>query len=149
MKLSAIFCICFLLAIATTAVGQNQVNPPHRVQAKFNAKYPEVAEKANWKQNAEGYQAHFQQNKKEVISDYGQDGKWIQSRTQLREADLPPATRTYISDTYPKDYEYVSGYRIENAKGSRYKIDLRSGQQTYQIDFDKQGGFISQEPPIE
>jgi hypothetical protein len=149
MRLLAIFSICLFLATATTAVGQSQATPPHRVQAKFNAKYPEIAEKALWQKNDQGYQARFQENKREVISDFGPDGKWLQSRTQLREGDLPPPTRMYISDTYPKDYEFISGYRIENAKGSRYEIDLRSEQQNYRLDFDKQGGFVGQDPPIE
>lgn len=148
MRLTAIFSICFFLLAAMPALAQSNATPPHRVQAKFNAKYPEVADKARWQQNEQGYQARFQQNEREVISDFGPDGKWLQSRTQLREGDLPPPARMYISDTYPKDYEFINGYRIDNTKGSRYEVNVRSNQQNYKLDFDKQGGFVGQDPPI-
>lgn len=149
MRAVAIFSICILFASATPAFAQTNATPPHRVQAKFNAKYPEIADKARWQQNEQGYQATFQQKNREVVSDFGPDGKWLQSRTQVREEDLPPPTRMYINDTYPKGYEFVNGYRIENTKGSRYEINLRSEQQDYRLDFDKQGGLVGQEPPIE
>lgn len=149
MRAVAIFSICILFAAATPAFAQSNATPPHRVQAKFNAKYPEIADKARWQQNEQGYQATFQQKNREVVSDFGPDGKWLQSRTQLREDDLPPPTRMYINDTYPNGYEFVNGYRIENTKGSRYEINLRSEQQDYRLDFDKQGGLVGQEPPIE
>lgn len=149
MRAVAVFLICMLFAAATPGFAQSNATPPHRVQAKFNAKYPEIAEKARWKQNEQGFQATFQQKNREVVSDFGPDGQWLQSRTRLREDDLPPPTRMYINDTYPKGYEFVNGYRIENAKGSRYEIDLRSEQQDYRLNFDKQGGLVGQEPPIE
>lgn len=127
-------------------MAQNNVNPPHRVQAKFNAKYPEIAGKARWQQTDEGYRARFQQDKREVVSDYGPDGQWIQSRMQLREDELPPPARMYISDTYPTDYELLEASRIDTNQESRFEIDLRSEQQNYRLNFDREGVFIKEEP---
>lgn len=158
MKHLPLFVIGLLLALSAPAAGQTiretptetpintgTVTPPNRVQANFNARYPNAADATTWQQNEQGYQANFRENEREVVSDFDQNGRWLQSRSELSENDLPDATRNYISDTY-EEYEYLNGYRFDDENGSRYEIDLRSQNQDARLNFDENGGFVKEGP---
>ncbi|WP_026135525.1 PepSY-like domain-containing protein [Nafulsella turpanensis] len=115
--------------------------PPLKVKAIFTAKYPDYAEQAKWERTANGYIATFQQNGQEVRTEFNENGEWISSRTAVRQEEWPEPARKYITDTF-KDYEYVEGYRLDNQKGSRYELDIRSNNQLFELQFDRQGGLV-------
>lgn len=158
MKYKPLFAIGLFLALSSPAFGQviretatetpintGTVTPPNRVQANFNARYPDFSETTTWQQNEQGYQSSFRENDREVISDFDENGRWLQSRTDLQESDWPDATRTYISDTY-EEYEYLNGYRYDDENGRRYEIDLRIRNQDMRLSFDGDGGFVREGP---
>jgi hypothetical protein len=158
MKYSAILSLGFLLALSVPSIGQTQnpaptqsqarktnpgLTPPHRVQANFNARYPKQSSTARWQQNEQGYKASFRENNRNVVSVFNEDGRWIESRTEFREKELPAHTRQYLKDNYDK-YEYLGGYRYDDESGSRYELELRSGDKDYRLNFDAEGGFINE-----
>lgn len=158
MKHLTFFAIGLLLLLSAPVSGQTiretptetpmntgTVTPPNRVQANFNARYPNSPDNARWQQNEQGYRASFRENEREVVSDFDQNGRWLQSRTELEESDWPDITRNYISETYG-EYEYLNGYRYDDVSGSRYEIDLRSGNQDTRLNFDQDGGFVKEGP---
>lgn len=130
-----------------TPMNTGTVTPPNRVQANFNARYPDFSETTSWQESEQGYQASFRENDREVISDFDENGRWLQSRTELPESDWPDSARDYISKTYP-EYEYINGYRYDDENGRRYEIDLRSQNQATRLNFDGDGGFL-REGPVE
>lgn len=158
MKHIPFFAIGLLLALSTPAIGQtisltteetqmdaDAVKVPNRVLANFNARYPDFSEVTAWQKNGQVYRATFRENEQEVVCDFNQDGRWLQSRTELAENGWPKAIRNYINDHY-EEYEYLDGYRYDDDSGSRYELDLRSQNQDTRLSFDQDGGFVREGP---
>lgn len=114
---------------------------PLKVKAVFKAKYPDAADKAQWEQNGSGYVATFSQNGQRVQTEFSEGGDWISSRTQVRQEDWPEPARRYITDTF-QNFEYVEGFRLDNQKGSRYELDIRSNNKLFELQFDREGGLV-------
>ena len=150
MKQITIFSICLLLFLSSTTLSHAQSNntftPPNRVQANFNAKYPNYSGATKWEETADGYQATLRQNKKEVVSNFDSDGRWVRSRTEVKENDLPEAAKQYIKDSYEAS-SFQSGYLFDTKNGSRYEVDIRSQNRDYRLEFDKNGAFVKEGTP--
>lgn len=141
--------ICILSAGSVFAQGNKQANgaqePPNRVKVNFNARYPDNAGNAKWKQNGEGYTASFRQNGQQTESEFNQDGRWVKSNTQIQESNLPADAKKYLKENHPQ-YQYTKGVKYDNEKGSRYEVDVRSQNKNIRLQFDKNGGFIDEKP---
>ena len=118
-----------------------QTDLPLKVKAVFKAKYPDFADQAKWEQTGNGYVATFLQNGQNVQAEFSKEGDWVSSRTEVRQEDWPEPARKYITDTFT-DYEYVEGFRFDNQKGSRYELDIRSGNRLFELQFDRSGGLV-------
>ncbi len=149
MRYLPIFSIGLFLFISTPglslAQGGNAVNPPNRVQANFNAKFPDHSGATQWQETSDGYQATLRKSNNEVVSNFDKDGRWVKSRTALKENDLPKNTKKYIGETY-KQYNFQEGYRYETKTGTRYETKIRSENKAYRLEFDSNGGFVKEEP---
>ena len=136
------------ILFSSTDIAAQQVTPPSRVNVKFNAKYPQQADKANWQQTKDGYTATFNAQGRRTVSRFTEDGQWVDTQTQLLQKDLQPPMRKYMDDNH-KGYRYLQGYHFENPKESRYQLDVQNTEGLrYRLDFDKEGNFVN-EGPIE
>ncbi|EMR02229.1 hypothetical protein [Cesiribacter andamanensis] len=137
--------LILLFCCATLLQAQTPLTPPGRVSVKFNAKYPQQAEKASWQQTSEGYSASFSEQGRPTVSRFSAEGRWLGTDTQLRQADLPPTATQYLQDNH-KGFRYLQGYRYESPNGSRYQLDVESAGKRYRLDFDGKGNFVNEGP---
>ena len=148
MKHLTIFSIILLFLVGSPyfskAQSSNSFTPPNRVQANFNAKYPDYSGTPKWQETADGYQATLRQNNNEVVSNFNSDGRWVRSRTEVKANDLPKAASNYIKDSY-KAYNFQKAYRYDTKEATRYEVDVRNENKDARLVFDKNGVFIKEE----
>lgn len=144
--LKVLFAGVLMLFTSITLQAQQESMPPSRVNVKFKAKYPQQADKVSWKQNNQEYVASFSEKGRQTTSRFSENGQWLGSETQLREADWKAPTREYLTENH-KGYTYLKGYRFDDAKGSRYQLDVQ-GQNgnRYRLEFDAAGNFVNERP---
>lgn len=131
--------------MSSSQLDAQQATPPSRVNVKFNAKYPEYAGKADWQQTPTGYIAVFNDKGRRTTSEFTEDGQWLRTEAQLLEKDWRPPMVLYVKENH-KGYRYLQGFRYDDAKGSRYRVDLESTKGRYRLDFDGKGNFVNESP---
>lgn len=140
---SVSFILFFSLPNVSLAQNNNGIDPPLRAKANFNAKYPDYNGTTKWNATTEGYQATFRQNNKEIESTFDEEGRWLRSRTEVKENELPNAAKQYIKDVYAP-YKYLNGFRYENKDALRYEVEITSENEKKRLEFNKDGGFIQE-----
>lgn len=100
-------------------------NAPATVITSFNSKFPN-ANNVKWgKENATEWEAEFELNGSKVSANFSNDGKWLETETEVSVNQLPKAVVSAINKKYP-DYEIAGGDKIENAKGEiLYEADIK------------------------
>ncbi len=144
--LASIMLLSGLVLFSSSTIFAQQTTPPSRVSVKFQAKYPQHAAKADWKQSGSEYTATFSEDGRRTLSRFGENGQWLGSETQVQEADWRPSTRQYMDENH-QGYRFLQGYRFDDPKGSRYQIDVESKSGArYRLDFDGKGNFVNERP---
>lgn len=90
--------ILFLLAlccgIAFSASAQK--TPPAAVVAAFNKKFKDVKE-VEWGKEKNGeWEAEFKNKGVEMSANFSADGKWLETETEIKVADLPAAVQAAL-----------------------------------------------------
>ena len=119
---------------------------PAAAKAAFAAKYP-TAQKVKWSVEKPGeFEAEFKLNKVETSALFDAAGKFIESETEIEEAELPQAVKATIA----KDF---AGYKLDeiekatDAKGiSTYEMEAVKGKDKLEISFDANGKLLSKKP---
>ncbi|MBW3544514.1 MAG: hypothetical protein KY428_02750 [Bacteroidetes bacterium] len=129
--------------------AQQGTTPPSRVSVKFKAKYPQQADRVEWKQAGKEYTATFTESGNRVTSRFGEDGQWLGSETQLKDTGWPAPMRKYMEENHA-GYRFLQGTRFEEAKNSRHQIDVvsKSGER-YRLEFDGKGNFVNERPLVQ
>ena len=131
---------------SSAIMAQQATTPPSRVNVKFNAKYPQYADKANWKQTGEGYTATFTDKGRQTISRFSNEGQWLDTQAQLLEKDWKTPMRQYLNENH-KDSRNLKGHIFEDAKGTRYQLDVQAKDGgRYRLNFDQEGNFVNEQP---
>jgi hypothetical protein len=145
MKKLLTLLICMAFVVCTNA-QKAKVETPAAAKAAFAAKYP-TAQKVKWSVEKPGeFEAEFTLNKVESSVLFDAAGKFIESETEINEAELSQAVKATIA----KDF---AGYKLDeiekatDAKGiTTYEMEAAKGKDKFEISFDTNGKLLSKEP---
>jgi hypothetical protein len=116
-------------------------NAPAPVQKAFQQKFPK-AEKVSWeKENDKEYEANFLLNGVKLSANFTNEGKWLETETEIVVNALPAVVSAGISKSHPKA-KIVGASRIETPEGIRYEADLKTGLMKKEVLFNEQGQQI-------
>jgi uncharacterized membrane protein YkoI len=104
---TVIFC-CFC---STTCFSQKSA--PTAVREAFSQKFPGVSD-VDWdKENANEWEAEFEQNGKDISVNFRADGSWLETETEIQMADLPAPVQAALQGKKVREVA-----RIERADGT-------------------------------
>ncbi|MGE5395602.1 MAG: PepSY-like domain-containing protein [Candidatus Saccharibacteria bacterium] len=144
-KLLLLF-IIMAFVLGVSALNQKEEKIPAAAKTAFATKFP-TAEKVKWSVEKPGeFEAEFKQNGVESSVLFDDKGNLIETETEVKESDLPPAVKSLIA----KDF---SGYKLDeiekaaDAKGSTtYEMEAVKGKEKLEISFDSNGKLLKKEP---
>src|SRR2546422_758929 len=112
--------IFLLLGIMVYAFANAQgVKVSEAVTKGFNAKFP-AATKPSWEIENGRYECEFKINGKEQEASFDPSGKWLDTETDIKIADLPKE----VSDAIAKQ---LTGYKVTSAE----KVEASDGKTYY------------------
>jgi putative PepSY-like beta-lactamase-inhibitor len=121
--------------LSTTAFAQkvSESKVPTAVLTNFKTKFPS-AMKATWEmENMSLYEADFMMDGKKSSAKFEKSGKWKETETEIKIAELPKA----VSQTIAKEF---AGFKIEEAEkaetsknGIVYEVKVKKGKETYDV----------------
>ena len=84
--------LCFAMGFIASA----QKTPPTAVVSAFNEKFQEVRG-LKWDKEKNGeWEAEFKMKDVEMSANFSADGKWLETETEIKVADLPEAVQTAL-----------------------------------------------------
>lgn len=102
----ALCCIC-----GTACFSQKSA--PAAVREAFSKKFPGVSDVDWGKENAQEWEAEFDQNGKDMSANFRADGTWLETETEIQVADLPSPVQAVLQGKKVKE-----AARIERADGT-------------------------------
>lgn len=112
IKIMAAVATVALCGVFSTACF-SQKSAPAAVREAFSKKFPGVSD-ADWdKENAQEWEAEFEQNGKDISANFRADGTWLETETEIQFADLPAPVQATLKGKKVKE-----AARIERADGS-------------------------------
>ncbi len=121
-------------------ISNDQV--PGAVSSAFKAKFPTVAD-AKWEMEGTNYEACFKQNGSEVSANFDKDGNWLETETEIKVSELPPAVQTTIHKEFA-DYKVKEASKVQSAKnGSCYEAEISKDKETLDVMINSDGKLLS------
>ena len=125
------------LLIALSFSSCEQENVPEKVKSAFNKKYS-GAKKVDWDMEEKNeWEAEFEMNKKEMSATFDQNGKWLETETEIEESQLPEAVTLSLKNNF-KGYETEEAEYLESPEYKGYELELegKDGDITVLIGMD-------------
>jgi uncharacterized membrane protein YkoI len=131
-KIMMLLAICLGISFAACA----QKTPPAAVVTTFNQKFQNV-KGLEWGLEKNGeWEAEFDQNGAEMSANFSADGKWMETETEIKVADLPAPVQTALKGKKVKE-----AAKILRADGSTvYEAEVKRKD----LIFDANGKMLSQ-----
>lgn len=112
-------------------IAENKI--PTAVLVSFKTKFP-AATKATWEmENKSEYEADFMLDEKKHSAKFAKSGKWMETETEIKIAELPNA----VSQTIAKEF---AGFTVEEAEkaetsnnGTVYEVKVKKGKEIYDV----------------
>jgi hypothetical protein len=142
MKKLMSFIICIAFFVSVSAQKPKDATPA-AAKSAFAAKYP-TAQKAKWSVEKPGeFEVEFTLAGVESSALFDATGKFLESETEIKNADLPQGVKA----TIVKDF---AGYKLDeilkstDAKGViSFEITAAKGKEKLSLDFDANGKLLS------
>jgi hypothetical protein len=132
--------LVLFLFISTLYSQSERIDIPYTVIDQFALHYPD-AEHIEWKVQNKKYLAVFTNNKKYTAVMYREDGKLLQSETEIRVIALPPTATSYLlNEVMAKKIE--SATIMEDESGA---ITFKAFTDKNQYWFDGEGHLYENE----
>lgn len=113
--------------------------PPKEVQNSFNERFPAVSNVKWAKENNDEWEANFILNGVKSSANFSEDGKWLESESEIPVSELPEKVISSISAGY-NGYNITGAAKIENVKGETiYEADLKSGKMKKEVFYLEDG----------
>ncbi|MEI7831340.1 MAG: PepSY-like domain-containing protein [Prolixibacteraceae bacterium] len=137
--------VCMIFVVGTYAQKPKE-DAPAAAKSAFAAKYP-AAQKVKWSVEKPGeFEVDFILNKVESSALFDASGKFLESETEVSNADLPAAVKAILA----KDF---AGYKLDeitkatDTKGVvTYEMQAAKGKDKLSLDFDATGKLLSKAP---
>lgn len=131
-KLMLLLLICFGTSFAACA----QKTPPAAVVTTFNQKFQNVQELEWGKEKNGEWEAEFEQGGADMSANFSAEGKWLETETEIKVADLPASVQTALVGKKVKE-----AAKILRADGSTvYEAEVNNKDLIY----DASGKLLSQ-----
>ena len=113
--------------------------PPTTVMKSFEKKFP-TATKVSWgKEGAKEWEAEFTLDGNKISANFGLDGKWLETETEIPIKSLPKGVTDAITSKYP-GWVIKEADKTETAKhGLIYEADIKSGSQKKEVAYKEDG----------
>ena len=140
MKTSILIVSLFVCSLVVSA----QKTPPAVVTKAFAEKF-KSAEKVKWDmEDAKEWEAEFVMNGKEASASYDLSGKWLETETEVKVAELPAAVKASL------DKEYAGAKigecsTIDSPDFSGYEMSVKFKGKEYEVKATKDGKLTAKE----
>lgn len=137
MKPTRFILFCFL-PIVLQAQNLKQEQVPQPVQTAFQQKYPDQ-KKVDWELEEKRYEAEFTVHGKEVEVCFDEQGQWIETCTELDEADMPASVKSFLDKNYA-GYTVKELMLVKTAKEETfYELELRKDRSECELRLNPEG----------
>ena len=109
--LSFVILICWVKSFSQKI---RESDLPSPVKASFTKIYP--GSSAKWEKENENYEAGFKKDGKKMSAMFQPDGTFMESETEIKESELPPAVVNYVKSNYPNK-KIKESAKINSAAG--------------------------------
>lgn len=134
MKPTRFILLCFL-PIVLQAQNLKEKEVPQSVQRAFQQKYPDQ-KKVEWELEDKRYEAEFKVSGKEVEVCFDEQGQWIETCTELDEADMPENLKRFLDKNYA-GYAVKELMLVKTANDETfYELELRKGRSECELRFN-------------
>ena len=140
---NVIILVILMFGFTFTAIGQNE--PSEAVKKVFNQTFA-GAKSVKWdKESANEWEAEFTLNGKEMTAAYDNNGKWLETETEISEKELP----SKVAATLDKEFQ---GYKkgeiviVESAEMKGFEIGLKKGTTSTEVVIDSNGKVLKNTP---
>lgn len=125
---------------AFQACAQGQV--PLQIKASFESKFAN-AKSVQWEiENDTEWEAEFKLNRKEMSANFDLNGNLLETETEIKVKDLPPAVLETIKNEFA-DYKIEEAEKVEKPDGTfLYEVELEKGKEEIEVIFPADGKFM-------
>lgn len=138
-----LWAIALLVSAGLCAQKINNKKVPAAVISAFKQKFP-TATKIKWElESKTEYEASFKLNGTEVSANFDNTGKWLETETEIKVADLPAAIIAILLKDFA-GYRIEEIEKIESAKnGNCYEVELEKDKENLEALFTADGKLLS------
>ncbi len=146
-RIGIIICICNLMFLD---VGQaqelNESNVAGAVVNAFKSKYPNIyVYEWEWKRKLALYEAEFRLNGRKAEAFYTADGKWVKTKIELEDEELPAVIAENIHKGSYAGWEIDDVNELSTPENARfYEVELKSGKRKVYQYFTPDGQQLQQ-----
>ncbi len=133
---------CLLISLMSFSQKITSDKVPASVKQSFTKMFP-AATGVKYEMENKDYEINFMNKGVEMSANFDATGKWLETETGIKPADLPKE----VKDSIVKNF---SGYKIsEVAKvektgtGMIYEMDLMKDKEGYEVQFSVKGEVVS------
>lgn len=132
----------FVALLAFTGCNQQQV--PDEVKSSFKDKFPD-AKNVSWdNESSDEWEAEFQQNDIKYSADFSSEGEWMETETEITNAELPSEVVQGVQSKYP-GASISKAEKVERKDGTAYELEIKSDSGEMEVIFDASGNFVKKE----
>lgn len=135
-----------LITSASLLMGQEKkikaALVPESVLNGYKEKYKKL-EVNNWYQDGDNYLAVFDKGESTFKATFNADGKWMQTSTKIKEAQVSSAVKKSVKATEWNDWKINECYKVENPEYKKlFVLHMKKGKETKVLTFDPLGKAV-------
>lgn len=120
-----------------------QVTPPQAVKDAFQQKFPDAKHVSWGKENAHEFEAEFKLMGTEMSANFDEQGKWMETETDLKKKEVPAAVMQAMQANFPSG-KFNELAKIEKPDGNTYyEAEVEKNDSTTEALFDGNGKLVS------
>lgn len=145
MKRTIIAMLLIIAFLPAIAHGLKENDMPKEVINTFKSEFPNAKHIEYSKEKDNGkyiYQAEFIFNNKHLEALFDEQGKLIQTEEDIKKTEVPTEILIYLKSKYHNFKILEASKLTRNKEFYGYDIEIRYGNKTAELEFDKNNKFI-------